>query len=156
MEALFAMRAFRLKRHVLDKPLILGTEIGFGRESEFLGTVSGPSRIIEGCGRIKRRRISWAPSPSPDIIGYRIYWALNCDVSYKSEHFDIDKETSLILPDDLPFFPQEAGEMEIGITALSRSGNESDIAVIGAPVDFTRPSMPSKLKIETIGEGWWW
>lgn len=150
------MRAFRLKKHVPDKPMILGAEIGLGWESEFPGTVAGPSRIVEGCSRIRRRRISWEPSPSPDIIGYRIYWALNCDVSYRSEHFDIVKKTSLILPDELPFFPQEAGEMEIGITALSRSGNESDMAVIGAPVDFSRPSMPSKLKIETIGEGGWW
>jgi hypothetical protein len=146
------MRAFRLKKHVPDEPLILGGETELVRASEILRSVAGPLRIMEGSGRIRRRKISWEPSPSPDVIGYRMYWDINQSISYSSEYIDIEHKTTLKLPDDVPSFPRVAGQMEIGITALSRSGNESDMCIVTTFVDFTRPGMPSKLKIETLKE----
>jgi hypothetical protein len=150
------MRAFRLKRHVPEEPMILGGETGLGRDSEVLRAVAGPSRISEGRDRVRKRRISWDPPPSPEVIGYRMYWALNQNVSYNSQFIYIGQKTALILPDDVPSFPRVAGQMEIGITALSRSGNESDMCIVKACMDFTRPGMTSNLKIETMkGEGCW-
>jgi hypothetical protein len=86
------MRTFRLRKYAPDAHLILGGETGFIRASEVLKPVAGPSRIIEGGDRIKRRRLSWDPSPSPDVVGYRIYWNLNQNISYNSEYIDIGQK----------------------------------------------------------------
>ena len=144
------MMTFRLKRFVLDRPVMLGGESARSRDSEALTATAGPSRIIEGGERVRRRKISWDPSPSPDVIGYRVYWAANERVGYHSEFADVGLATALLLPDDVPVFPRVRGKMEIGVTALSRSGNESDMGIVKAFFDFTRPGMPLHLRIETI------
>jgi len=112
--------------------------------------MAGPSRIIEGGDRVRRRRISWDPSPSPDLAGYRIYWAVNERVGYGSDFADVGQATAIVLPDDVPAFPRMKGHMEIGVTAVSMGGNESDMAVAEAFMDFTRPGMPHNVKIEAV------
>jgi hypothetical protein len=143
------MMTFRLKRFVLDRPVMLGGESARSRDSEALTATAGPSRIIEGGERVRRRKISWDPSPSPDVIGYRVYWAVNESVSYESDFVDVGQVTAIVLPDDVPFFRRLTGQVEIGVTAVSRSGNESDMGIVEAFFDFTRPGMPLHLRIET-------
>jgi hypothetical protein len=144
------MRTFRLKKYVPDRPLFLSEMSRHGREPEVSGHIIGPSRIIEGGDRVRRRKISWDLSPSPDVIGYRVYWAVNERVSYHSEFADVGLVTAIVLPDDVPSFRRVTGQVEIGITAVSRSGNESDMGIVEAFFDFTRPGMPLHLRIETI------
>jgi hypothetical protein len=129
---------------------MLGGESARSRDSEALTATAGPSRIIEGGERVRRRKISWDPSPSPDVIGYRVYWAVNESVSYESDFVDVGQVTAIVLPDDVPFFRRLTGQVEIGITAVSRSGNESDMGIVEAFFDFTRPGMPLHLRIETL------
>lgn len=142
------MRTFRLKKLVLNRPAVLGEETGRGADSEAFGVISGPSRSITGRDRITRRRISWDASPSPGVAGYRIYWAVNKGVGFDSDFGEVGRATSLILPDDVPSFPLVTGRMEIGITARSRSGNESDMCIVAAFVDFTRPDMPMNVRLD--------
>jgi len=144
------VRTFRLKKYVPDRPLVLSEKGGHGREPEVSGHIIGPSRIIEGGDRVRRRKISWDPSPSPDVIGYRVYWAANERVSYDSDFVDVGQVTAIVLPDDVPVFPRMRGKMEIGVTAVSRSGNESDMGIVEAFFDFTRPGMPLHLRIEML------
>jgi hypothetical protein len=152
----FCMRVFRLKKHLPDAPLFLGKEKASDWDAEIFRSAAGSSRVIEGRDRVRKRKISWAPSPSPEVAGYRMYWALNKEVSYNSQFIDINNETSILLPDDVPSFPRISGEIEIGITAVTGSGNESDMCIVRAFVDFTRPDAPSNVKIETVKEGRCW
>jgi hypothetical protein len=53
-----------------------------------------------------------------------------------------------ILPDDFPSFPLMSGALCLGITALSKAGNESDMTKIRASLDFAVPEAPKQIWIE--------
>lgn len=144
------MRTFRLKKFVPDRPVVLSGETARVLYSKAFTSIAGPSRIIEGGGRVRRRRLSWDPSQDPDLAGYRVYWAVNERVGYESNFADVGQVTAIVLPDDVTAFPRTKGQMEIGITAVSVSGNESDMCIVEAFMDFTRPERPSNLKIEAV------
>jgi hypothetical protein len=95
-----------------------------------------------------KKRLSWGSSASPDVAGYRLYWAVGRGVDYGAEHADIGKVTTILLPDDIASFPHVAGRVEIGVTALSEHGNESDMMVVAASVDFRAPEPPKDLRLE--------
>jgi hypothetical protein len=97
---------------------------------------------------VARKKISWEASPSPSVVGYRVYWAVGKPVAYDAPFVDVGHSTSFTLPDDVPSFPLVAGRIEIGVTSVSRSGNESDMIVLSALLDFSRPGSPVSLKIE--------
>ena len=40
--------------------------------------------------------------------------------------------------------------MELGVVAVDHIGNESDMAKLSAPFDFTAPEAPTGLAVETI------
>ena len=71
-------------------------------------------------------------------------------VDYDSSFADVGDVTVLVLPDDIPSFPLVAGPVEIGITAVGGSGNESDMRVLSVFVDFTRPDVPLNVKLEDM------
>jgi hypothetical protein len=104
--------------------------------------------MIRGLGRVAKKKISWEASPSPSVVGYRVYWAVGKRVTYDSPFVDVGRSTSFTLPDDVPSFPLIAGRIEIGVTSVSRSGNESDMLVLSALFDFTKPRAPMGLKVE--------
>jgi hypothetical protein len=106
------------------------------------------TRMIRGLGRVAKKKISWEASPSPSVVGYRVYWAVGKRVTYDSPFVDVGRSTSFTLPDDVPSFPLIAGRIEIGVTSVSRSGNESDMLVLSALFDFTKPRAPMGLKVE--------
>ena len=107
------------------------------------------ARMISGTGgSVARKKISWEASPSPSVVGYRVYWAVGKRVTYASPFVDVGHSTSFTLPDDVPYFPLVAGRVEIGVTSVSRSGNESDMPVLSASFDFIRPTAPVGLKLE--------
>jgi hypothetical protein len=76
-------------------------------------------------------------------------------VDYGSRFADVGEVTALVLPDDVPSFPRVTGQMEIGITSVGRSGNESDMLVVSAFFDFSRPDAPLNVKLEEV-EGHTW
>jgi hypothetical protein len=150
------MKTFRLRKFLLAQPIVLSEKTGRGPDSAISGVFTGSARTIEGRDRISRKRISWNPSSSPGVSGYRIYWAVNGKVGYDSDFADVGLVTALRLPDDVPSFPHVTSPMEIGVTALSRSGNESDMTIVSAFVDFARPEMPCNLKIRNMKEAGRW
>jgi hypothetical protein len=142
------MRVFRLKTFNFKHPLLLG---GREHEGEYASPfVIGASRKISGAGRFKKRRLSWDGSASPDVAGYRIYWTLGGDIGYDSDFLNVGNVTSVILPDDMPCFRQIRGRIEIGVTAVSSGGNESDMSVLSVFCDFSKPEEPTNLRLEEI------
>lgn len=100
--------------------------------------------------KIRKKRIRWKPSPDPNVAGYRLYWTLLEGVNHDSAFVNVGNVTEVILPDNVSSFPLLSGEMEFGITAVSRGGNESDMTVFAANVNFIAPSPPTQLRVEDI------
>jgi PilZ domain len=98
-------------------------------------------------GRIKQRRVRWEPSASADV-SYRLYWSENGAINYDSDYADVGNSLQITLPDGIPSFPLVSGKIELGISAVSRAGNESEITKIVVPIDFTVPEPPTDLKLE--------
>jgi len=103
---------------------------------------------IKKTGKIKRKRIRWHRSSSPEVITYRLYWSMEAEVDYDSQWVELGDVAEAILPDDLPSFPLVTGTLHLGITALSKAGNESDMTKISASLDFTVPEAPKQIWLE--------
>lgn len=99
-------------------------------------------------GKIKRKRIRWHRSPSAEVIKYRLYWSVRGEVDYDSPYVELGDVVDAILPDDLPSFPLITGTVHLGITALSKAGNESDMTKLSASLDFTVPEAPKQIWLE--------
>lgn len=98
-------------------------------------------------GKIKPRRLHWEPSTSVDV-SYRVYWSKSGAVDYDSDCADVGKVTEVTLPDGIPSFPLLLGEIALGVSAVSQSGNESEIAETNVHLDFTVPGAPVNLRIK--------
>jgi hypothetical protein len=101
-------------------------------------------------GQIKRRRVHWERGPSEGITKYRVYWAAGRPVDYDSDHVEVENVTQVVLPDDIPSFPLIAGEIELGVSAVSYAGNESEITRATVYFDFTIPEAPKNLMVEDL------
>ena len=141
------MRTFRLKRFVWGRQAVQG---GHVQRQEAASFSVSRSRTVRGGERLTKTRISWDASPDPFVVGYRVYWAVNGSVDYDSEYADVGNVTALVLPDDIPSFPLVTSCLEIGITAVSRGGNESDMSVKSAFFHFSRPEAPLNVHVGAI------
>jgi len=103
---------------------------------------------IKKTGKIKRKRIRWHRSSSYEVTQYRLYWSVEAEVDYDSQCVELGDVAEAILPDDLPSFPLITGMLHLGITALSKAGNESDMTKISAFLDFTVPEPPKQIWLE--------
>ena len=105
---------------------------------------------VSPMGKARRKKVSWKPSTSADVSGYRLYWAVGKQVSYDSQYIELGNITDVTLPDDIPSLIQQAGDLQLGVTAISQSGNESDMTTLSAFIDFRPPEAPQDLEIENI------
>jgi hypothetical protein len=102
---------------------------------------------------MKKKRIRWGASPSPEVVGYRLYWAQTGDVDYDSDFVDIRHRRGIILPDEVPSLQNAEGRIALGVTAVSLDGNESDLVRFTL---FSEPAVPfiSKVLMRPASEGW--
>jgi hypothetical protein len=63
---------------------------------------------------------------------------------------ELGNVAQVTLPDDIPSFPLVAGEIELGVSAISEAGNESEIAKVKVLVDFIVPEAPSNIRLEDL------
>jgi len=99
-----------------------------------------------GMGKVRRKKVRW--EPSAEAAKYRLYWSVQGPVGYESDFVEIENKTLVVLPDEIPSFPKIAGEIELGITAVSVGENESDITRLRVYLDFTVPEAPKALTEE--------
>jgi hypothetical protein len=133
----------------VGKPRLKGRKGSVSTRLTYRPKISIPAvRFRSRATKPRKKRLSWGSSASTDLAGYRLYWAVGRGVDYKAEHADIGKVTTILLPDDIASFPHVAGRVEFGVTALSQHGNESDMMVIAADLDFRAPEPPKDLKLE--------
>lgn len=103
--------------------------------------------------KIRKRRVHWNGSPSPDVVGYKLYWAVGGKwggLNYNAKFADLGSVTEVVLPDDIPEFPEVVDIVEIAVTAVDSSGNESDMVRTSAPFKFSAPDPPTDLVVEVI------
>ena len=115
-------------------------EKAIGWDKETIGTI----------GKARRKRVRWKPSVSSDVSGYRLYWAVGRQVNYDSRYVELGNITDVTLPDDIPSLIQRIGEIQLGVTAISQAGNESDMTTLSVFIDFRLPEAPRGLEIENI------
>ena len=101
----------------------------------------------------KTKKIRWSRSSSPNVVGYRLYWTVVGELSYDSEFIDIGDRTEVILPDRVLPLGNVRGKVALGITALSREGNESDMVRLSIDFDSLEYGTPTGL-LRNGAEGW--
>ena len=100
-------------------------------------------------GKIKSRKVRWEPSSTPGVK-YRLYWSIGGEVDYDSDHADMGSVTQINLPGDILAFPFTSGRCELGISAISEAGNESELTKATVQLDFTVPEAPKDLTVEDL------
>ncbi len=100
--------------------------------------------------RVRKRKVHWDASNGLGVVGYKLYWAVGKGVNYDSDFADMGNVTEVILPDDVPSFPIDAGDIELAVVAVDHIGNESDMTKLYAPFGFTAPDAPTGLAVETL------
>jgi len=98
--------------------------------------------------KIKKRKLQWTASQSPQVVAYKLYWAQGETVSYECPCTTLGNVTEVVLPDDVESFKPETGPVEFGVTAVDELGNESDLVTVSAPHQFNAPQAPDDLWIE--------
>lgn len=116
------------------------------RRRYFIGTI----KEIKGMARFRKKKITWDPVDGSDVANYKLYWAVGGGVDYDSDCAEVGNVAEVMLPDDIPSFPHVADDVEIGVTAVSHKGNESDMSVFSAPFDFTAPPAPQNLMVADV------
>ena len=102
--------------------------------------------------KVKNRRLLWEPSTSPNVIGYKLYWAEEGEVNYDSPCAMIGNVAEVVLPEQVPSFPLVKGAIKLGITAINEIGNESDMILFASPFQFSVPDAPTSPRLEALRE----
>jgi len=100
--------------------------------------------------KIKRRRLKWVASSSPQVVGYKLYWSENGELNYDSQWVMLGNVTEVVLPDDVKPFTPNGGPIELGVTAVDELGNESDMVTMTAPYQFNVPKAPDDLYLQKL------
>ncbi len=100
--------------------------------------------------KIKRRRLKWVASSSPQVVGYKLYWSENGELNYDSQWLMLGNVTEIVLPDDVKSFKPNGGPIEFGVTAVDELGNESDMVTLRAPYQFNVPKAPDDLYLQKL------
>jgi len=103
---------------------------------------------------MKKKRLTWNASSSPDVAGYRLYWSKAGNANYDSEHAELGNVTQVILPDDIASFPVSADRLELGITAVSLKGNESDMVRVTLRFENANAEEARLIRLRPGIEGW--
>jgi len=100
--------------------------------------------------KLKKRKLRWQASSSPQVIGYKLYWAERGDVNYNSNQALLGNVTEIVLPDAVDAFKPGDGQIEFGLTSVDELGNESDMITLKAPYQFSVPKAPQNLEMEKL------
>lgn len=99
--------------------------------------------------KVKSLILSFEPSGSPDVTGYRLYMEeAPAEVNYDSQSWDIGSTTSIDIS-VLDGMTTKNGTYNLGISAVDGAGNESSMSKLeGVILDFEAPDPPGVISIE--------
>lgn len=101
--------------------------------------------------KVLSTKLSFPPSESPDVVGYKLYVQPAPDpVTYDSPSFDLGNKTEVFIS-TLPGLDQVEGVYNLGVTAVDEAGNEADIKFLeGVSLDFFAPAPVGDLRITRV------
>lgn len=103
--------------------------------------------------KLRKYEIRWDPAPEDDVTHYRVYWALEGEaLNYDSPHQDVgptpgDDGKIYCNLTEIPGFPTEEANIQIGVTSVDDVGNEPDMRSILIPFDLKAPSPITGLEL---------
>lgn len=101
-------------------------------------------------GKIKKSKLSWNPSGSDSNVDYRLYWSDATPVNYNSNFIKLGNVTEVDLPDILDDYEISGESIFLGISAVDKWGNESDIVTLSAPYKLSAPAAPVDLALNPL------
>lgn len=108
--------------------------------------------------KLKQRILKFRPSGSPDVVGYRLYFAPAPEPpTYDSPRADmgmpqVEEESGKLAVDlaGLDGMTSTDGVYNLGIVAVDDAGNESSMLILtDVPLDFIAPDAPSEPEVAT-------
>lgn len=98
--------------------------------------------------KVQQTILRFAASPSPDVVGYKLYIADALDqLNYDSQSFELGNVTEIDMA-TLDGMTTTDGVYAIGVTAVDDAGNESSMSTAAeVPLDFSAPDAPGAIEI---------
>ena len=103
-------------------------------------------------GRIKKCKLSWKPSESDLAVDYRLYWSNETPLGYNSNFIILGNITEVNLPDILADHESSGKSIYLGISAVDKEGNESDIITLREPYKLSAPTAPADLSLTSLDD----
>lgn len=91
--------------------------------------------------KIRNCKLSWAHPNSDQVAGYRLYWSKENRVTYDSSSKMIGKVNEIYLPEIIEDVPKYGESVFLGITAVDKRGQESDITMFAEPYQPMEPPL---------------
>lgn len=100
--------------------------------------------------KVRKCKLRWKASGSPHVVGYKIYWSKSDRLSYDCKCVEVGNVTEAYLPDLLKDTHLAGEPVMLGITAVDRYGNESDMATLAEPYRVTILPPPKDFVLITL------
>lgn len=102
--------------------------------------------------KIRKCRLSWKPSTSNHIVGYRLYYSNENQVNYESSFIKLSNTNEVDLPDALLDCVPSGATIYLGISAVDKMGNESDLVTLSEPYTFPVLQAPADLELTALDD----
>jgi hypothetical protein len=102
--------------------------------------------------KLRRYMLSWKPLDSGQIVGYKLYWSREKSPGYDADHIQLGNVREICLPDVFKETPPLGDPIRLGIAAVDKDGNESDIALLAEPYRAVAPPAPADISLKPLDE----
>lgn len=102
--------------------------------------------------KLRKYLLSWKPLDSEQIDGYKLYWSREKSLGYDADHIQLGNVSEICLPDVFTETPPLGDPIMLGIVAVDKDGNESDIALLAEPYRAVAPPAPADLSLKPLDE----
>lgn len=102
--------------------------------------------------KLRKHKLSWKPSESNHVVGYRLYWSNKAPVGYGADFYQLGNVTEIDLSEVLLDTASSEEPLYVGISAVDEAGNESDIVSLPEPCHLKAPAAPMGLALTAIDE----
>lgn len=103
-------------------------------------------------GRIRKCKLSWKPSESRLVAGYRLYWSNETPVNYNANFIELGNVTEVNLPDILMSVAPSEQSVYLGISAVDEAQNESDLILLPEAYYLSVPPAPVDLVLTSLDD----
>jgi hypothetical protein len=103
-------------------------------------------------GKIRKCKLSWKSSESDHIVGYRLYWSNEDKVDYDSAYIKVGNTNEVALPDVLIDSVAPGATIYLGVSAVDKIGNESDMITLAEPYEFSVLPAPMDLTLTAMDD----